>query len=335
MALKTVLIGFGRVADTLGDDARMKGWFSKATHAAILSDHAAFDWAAVVDPDPAARRRAEQVWGVQAVADLGDLAGRSTYDCAVIATPPAHRSGILERLPNLRAVMLEKPVGVDLAAAEAFARICAARRISVQVNYWRRGVAGFQALAEGGLAQRIGGVRAVFGIYGGGLRNTGSHMIDFVRFLLGEVAEVAAAEALPAPDAPHGGDRAAVIDMVLANGAPARLAPVDFRDYREASLDIWGATGRLTIEQESLVTRFFPRVANRGLENAQEIASDAPEALDIPVGDAFVRLYDNLAASAQDGTTLASPLSSAIATERLLDAICADAPPQRQKATTA
>jgi predicted dehydrogenase len=328
MALNTVVFGFGRAADTLGDDTRMRRWFPKATHAAILSEHPEFAWTAVVDPDTAARRRAERSWDVSAVGDVAALADPAAFECAVIATPPAHRAGIVERLPNLKAVMLEKPAGADLAAAESFARICAARRIAVQVNYWRRGVAGFDALANGGLAQRIGEVRAVFGVYGGGVRNTGSHMIDFVRFLLGDVARAArAGEATEAPNAPHAGDRAAVIDMVLANGAPVRLAPIDFRDYREASLDIWGSKGRLAIEQESLVTRFFPCVANRGLEDAREIASDAPETLDIPVGDAFVRLYDNLAAAARDGAALASPLSSALATERLIDDILADAPP--------
>lgn len=327
MALKTVVIGFGAAADTLGRDARMARYFPKASHAAVLTDHAAFDWAAVVDPSAEARARARERWGVgTAVGSLAELPEPESYACAVVATPPEHRGGVLDRLPNLRAIMLEKPAAASLGEARALAAACDGRGIAVQVNYWRRGVPGFRVLANGELEDRIGRPRAVFGVYGGGLRNTGSHLIDFVRFLLGGVADAEPASDLrPTEDARLNGDVAGRVDLRLEDGTPVCLLPTDFREYREASLDIWGSRGRLSIEQESLVTRVFPRVENRGLEGEREIASDAPETLDIPVAGAFVGLYDNLAGAVRGDEALVSPLCSALENEALLDRIAGGA----------
>ena len=301
----------------------MAKYFPVVSHAAILSGHPAFDWTAVVDPSLEARDRAAVKWRVPCIAgSMSELQDPGDFDCAVIATPPADRTSVLDALPGLKVVMLEKPVADTLDGAEKFAKTCAKRGIAVQVNYWRRGVAGFQALAQGELTRRIGEVRAVLGVYGGGLRNSGSHMIDFIRLLLGEVAQAdQAVDIRPAPDVRISADVAASIGLTLANGTPVCLLPIDFADYRETCLDIWGALGRLTIEQESLVTRAYPRVRNRGLEGEWEIASDAPETLDMSVSEAFTSLYDNLADAADGGVELFSPLASALVTERILNEI--------------
>ena len=319
MALRTVIVGFGAAAIGLGDDKRMTEFFPRGSHAAVLADHPAFDWRAVVDPSEAARARAAEHVQI-VVPDLASLPDPETFECAVVASPPESRTGILDRLPNLKAVMLEKPLAESLAAAEQIAQTCAARGIIPQVNYWRRGVDGYQAMAAGGLASRIGDPQAVFGVYGGGLRNSGSHLIDLIHLLFGEISRVeVAADLRAAPDARLLGDLAGSVHMNLANGAPVRLLPVDFLHYREVSLDIWGTRGRLAIEQESLVTKYFSRKENRGLEDSWEVTSDAPEVLDIRVGDAFLRLYDNLADTVAGRATLLSGLTSAIETERVLD----------------
>ena len=321
----TALVGFGKVADTMRQDARMARYFPDASHAQVLARHPQFEFAAVVDSSEEARARATRDWAVPTVAgDLTALPARERYTAAVIATPPAGRLAVLEALPNLRAVLVEKPLGATQQEARAFADVCKARGIAVQVNYWRRAVPAFRALAAGGLAEAVGEVQAVFGLYGNGLMNNGSHLIDFLRMLCGEIDTVAAHGAAQATASSVAGDRDVACLLHLANGANAALTPVDFKAWREVGLDIWGRRGRLSIMQESLAITRFPRVENRGLENEWEIDSAGGMMSTVEVGTSLQAMYDNLAAVTA-GEALLSPAAEALATETVLHDILTQA----------
>ncbi|MBG0776946.1 MAG: Gfo/Idh/MocA family oxidoreductase [Desulfovibrionaceae bacterium] len=321
--LRTILVGFGQIAAGLAQDARMAAYFPYATHAQALRDHPGFDWAAVADPRPEALEQARRAWNVpEAVADLGALADPRAFEVAVLATPPGARIAALERLPGLRAVFVEKPLGQDVAEAERFLALCRERSILVQVNYWRRGDENFRALADGGLAKRIGRPRACFGLYGNGLKNNGSHLIDFVAMLLGEVAEAAPF----CPDSafaegPIPGDLNVPFTLRLADGPPVAVQPVRFADYREVGLDIWAERGRMTLYQESLRLCTYPRVENRGLEREYEIATDRPECVEPTCGQALLRMYGNLFDAVRAGAALWSTGDRALHTQRLVQSV--------------
>lgn len=326
--LRTMVVGFGQVASGLTRDGRMAQYFDYASHAAVLAGHPAFDWQGVVDPDGAAQADARETWGVaHCGANLDDIAAKVRPEIVVLAAPPGDRARTIAALPDLKAVLVEKPLnspgtGERSGDGAALRAVCAERNLPVLVNYWRRADRLFQALAAGGLADHVGSPQAVFGLYGNGLANNGGHLIDFLRMLLGEVASVQAL----GPDetalgAPITGDRHLPFALTFADGPVATLQPLDFRRYREVGLDIWGDGGRLSILQEGLVTRVFPVTENRGLDDALEIASDAGTELERTVADAFYRMYDNLAEVAAGTAMPWSPLDSALTNERIIEAI--------------
>ena len=155
--LRTVVVGFGQVADTLGEDSRMARYFGHASHAEVLAAHPAFAWDAVVDPSDEALQRARRKWGIQHTAkDFSGLDGY-TPEIAVIAAPPAVRRDVIESFDSLRGVLVEKPLGTSISEAEAFVSTCRASELAVQVHFWRRAVPGFQELAKG--SDRRGAVR--------------------------------------------------------------------------------------------------------------------------------------------------------------------------------
>ena len=326
LPLRTVIVGFGKIADTMRRDRRMARYFPDASHAQILKRHPAFDWLAVVDPSAEARARARTDWGIEiCAADVADLPDPGQFTAAVIASPPGQRPHVLNGLPSLRAVLVEKPLGSSAAEAAAFVDACERRGIKVQVNYWRRGDDSLSALGSRTIPEHLGEIQAVFGLYGNGLRNNGSHLIDLVRMAAGEVIWV---EALTGPQpggGPIPGDIHVPLALGLASGAVACLQPVAFSHYREVGLDVWGTKGRLQIVQEGLVTLLSPREANRGLEDAEEIASDAPCVLPCTVAGAFSRIYDNLARAVAGSEPLVSSGRSALVTERIVDAAIASA----------
>lgn len=319
--LRTVLVGFGAIAEGLSRDRRMARYFRYATHAQVLADHPRFDWIATVDPDRKARERARRWPGGKVVGDVSEIAALGP-EVAVIAGPPEMRLECLRQLPSLRAVMVEKPLGQDLASARRFVAACARRRIRVQVCLWRRGDASFRRLAEPRTrARRLGKIQAAFGLYGNGLRNNGVHLVDFLRMQAEDIVAVQAlGPARTVPHAPLHGDVAVSLALTLAGGAVATLQPVDFSAYREVALDLWGTRGRRSFFQESLYVAEYPLRANRGIARASEIVADAPRVMANTVGTALWNLYGNLADALQGRAALWSDGDNALVAEAVVDA---------------
>ncbi len=319
----TVVIGFGRIGAGYADDPVMARHYPYATHAQVLRDHEAFDWIGVVDPSESARETARSRWSAPEVAaDVGDLRAAERAEIAVLATPPADRLSLLDGLPNLRAVLVEKPLAASFGEACAFIEACEARNIAIQVNLWRRADRLFRELSLGGLGRRLGEVQTAFGVYSNGLRNNGLHMIDMVRMMLGEIDWV---ESLGPPAArtalPLAGDVDIPFALALASGQRICFAPVDVASYRENGLDIWGSNGMLSIRQEGLCVKAFARKPNRAMAGSFEIESDGGEELRSTVGYALWEVYDNLSGFLADRAELCAPAKEALASEAAVEAL--------------
>jgi len=322
--LRTVLIGFGNVAAGLAQDDKMARYFRYATHAQVLKGHPEFDWVAVVDPRQEARDAARAIWQVPiCVEDVAALPSELRPHVAVIATPPAHRLNSLPRAESLRGLLVEKPLGrPGTDDTLHFIEACRALQVPVQINFWRRADPALLNLRAGELTERIGIVQAVFGLYGNGLYNNASHLVDMVRMLLGEVIEVSALSDLgPEPLSPIPDDYRVIFALRLESGITVAIQPIDFDHYREVALDIWGSKGRLMIAQEGLGLYFYARQPHRALRNADEIACDSFERIAPTAGEALYGLYSNLANSIHRGAPLVSPIDSAARGESVLNAV--------------
>jgi predicted dehydrogenase len=320
---RTIVVGFGKVGAGYAKDPVMARFYPFATHAQVLAAHPDFLWDAVVDPADDALASARTDWKISnAVRTLKDLPRGYDPEVAVIATPPQTRLDVLNKLPTLRAVLVEKPLGSTLEDARAFLAYCQERNILVQVNYWRRADRVFRELAAGRLEDMIGPPISVFGLYGNGLLNNGSHMVDFVRMLFGEIAEVCAdGAAATASAAPLPGDVHVPFHLNMKAGLTVSFQPLDFAEYRENGLDIWGEKSRLSILQEGLGIYLYPKNENRAMSGEREVASDRPKALESSVGTALYEMYGNLAAVVRGTTPLWSPGESALETARAVQAV--------------
>ncbi|MBT7771659.1 MAG: hypothetical protein HN705_16810, partial [Rhodospirillales bacterium] len=147
-----------------------------------------------------------------------------------------------------------------------------------------------------------------------------------IRMLLGEITAVqAGGPASPLENPPLPGDVHVAFSANLERGATVAIQPIDFTNYREIGLDIWGSLGRLTILQEGLSIRHYPVTENRALENEQEINSDVGTAIESTVSTALYNLYDNLYAATVEDAPLASSGTSAIRTENIINAVLSSA----------
>ena len=319
--LRTAIIGFGQVGAGYADDPVMARHYPYATHAQALQAHPAFEWNGVADVSDTALQTASQRWNIPHVAHtVAELAQTYSPEVAVLATPPQTRLELLAHLPDLRGLVVEKPLGETREQSETFLNECARRGIVVQVNLWRRADELFQKLASGYLEELIGTPQVAFALYGNGLRNNGTHLVDFARMLFGEIAEARIAPgAVPYFSGPLCGDVNIPFTLQMESGLCVMAQVVDFAHYRENSLDVWGTRGRLSIEQEGLNIRVFPRCPHRATQGEHEIASDCPHSLPSTVGHAFYRIYDNLACALFHNNPVCSPDDSALRTTAIVE----------------
>jgi predicted dehydrogenase len=320
--LNTVIIGFGNIAQGYADDPKMSKAYPYATHAQVLKDHPAFAWTAVVDPSEANRKIAQEKWGIfTCVAEVSQLPKEQNFDVAVISTPTEARWSVMQSLPAVKGICLEKPIAKNKAEAERIVEFCESRNILLQVNYFRRGDRFYRELTAGKLQELIGTFQCAFGVYGNGLVNNGSHLIDLVRMLLGEVKSVSGSPAItPIQALPIKEDTSLAFSLELDQGM-FMCHPVDFKFYRENSVELWGTKGKLGLYQEGLSTLFYKTAPNRGLQNAFEIPLESAQVIHSTVGDALYEIYSNLADAINGGTALWSSGRSALRNSEIVEKI--------------
>lgn len=170
---------------------------------------------AVMRRDAAKARDFAQRHGVPRwYADVDALVADPEVDAVYIASPHhLHLAHVTRAAQAGKAILCEKPVGVSLAEAQAVVDVCREASVSLTVAYYRRHWPLVQEmrrlLADGAIGEVVQARVQLADQYvpdperswltepeqagGGALANAGSHWIDLVRYLLGDVDEVAAA----------------------------------------------------------------------------------------------------------------------------------------------
>jgi predicted dehydrogenase len=108
---------------------------------------AGFEVRGLFDVDRARAERVAGEWGISAVYTSLEEATAQDAVFDIAAPPVAHRA-ILEALPQGSAVLLQKPMGLDLAEASAIRAVCRERGLIASVNFQLRYSAMMLAIAD-------------------------------------------------------------------------------------------------------------------------------------------------------------------------------------------
>lgn len=181
-----VIIGAGRISsgfDRPGDDDYL-------THCHVLTDHPSFEILGMYDSDPNIASLACKKWGVAPLMGL-DEAIRVGGDIVLICTPDSSHAESLSRIisstnrPKL--VVCEKPLTVDLLESKKIVNQYELSLIPIEVGYQRRYDRDINAMINrmnnGSLGNFIAGAM----IYSKGILHNGSHGVDLLRYIFGDV----------------------------------------------------------------------------------------------------------------------------------------------------
>jgi predicted dehydrogenase len=291
MAWRAAVIGCGLIGSQFSERALGLGVYSHAEAYHVCPD---FTLAAVCDPDPDRLASCARRWGVAgAYARAGDLlAGERPAVVSICAPDPAHFELALLALdsPGLKALFMEKPLALDLDQARRIVELAEERGVVLAVNYLRRYSPAFQEARRRIRAGELGRLQAVGGYYTKGIRHNGSHWLDLVRWLVGEVASVQAWNGL----GEAGDDPTLDLRLRFQDGPAGWLLGCRAEAYSVFELDILGEAGRLRLVDAQQVFE-SQRVGESAFYQGYRTLQP-PELIEARLRDLLLRAVEDLAA---------------------------------------
>lgn len=279
------------------------------SHGHAFSKHPRFNLLGFVDQDRTKSGRAAAIWGGRPFDTLEQALAEERVDVVCLAVPDELHFEYLKKLATseVRLIFTEKPLTRTWPQALAVRQLFAeATRPAVAVNYMRRFVPEFaeirRRIGQNELGRLLGGT----GYYGKGLVHNGSHLIDLLRFLLGEVGQV---QFLSEEYDYYDDDPSISGQISFSGGGRAVLQAVDCRPYSVFELDLLFENKRLRIldsgfaleESDAKEDLLFP--GYRRLESSPIRATSLGVAMYYAVENIYGYLTDHkaLACSLEDG----------------------------------
>ncbi len=156
-----------------------------------------------------AQRHGARRWYTDAEALIADADVNAIY----IASPHALHAAHVKLAAQVgKMILCEKPMGISVAEAQSCVDVCRLQGMPLSVAYYRRDwpiVRKMRELLSGGAIGRVVAARVQLADYfagdpsrpwltsrassgGGALANAGSHWVDLIRYLLGDIVNVSA-----------------------------------------------------------------------------------------------------------------------------------------------
>ena len=315
--LAVLVVGCGNIAGVF--DQNQSGSNFPYTHAGAYSRDERFNLTACVEPNDDHRINFMNVWGIPTgFHTITDVNAGHRFDVISICSPSdCHAYDIeiaLQLKPKL--IFCEKPITTSLPETEELVDECHKHNILLAVNYSRRFDPDILKLKVDMQAGRWGQLRSVVGYYNKGILNNGSHMIDLLHLLVGEMEVVKVGK--PIQDFTQN-DPTVPVWLEDQQGVSVYLACGHAEDYSIFELQFVFSRGVLTMEGGGLFWRerhvvdseTFKgyRVLNEGLRRAGEYPR------------VMLQAIDNIYWAITKGVPLISTGGSALEAQRLCEQV--------------
>lgn len=185
---RAAIIGCGRIASSFSKDPLRKGII---THAHAYLKHPRTLLACACDLDADKLREFGNLWKVNALyTDLRQMLAKEQIDILSICTPGSTHCSVLKVAAEfpIKAIFCEKPLAETVAEAGEMVRLCRDKGIILQVGHQRRFDPLHKELRKIILNGKMGAVQQANFFYTAGIKNTGSHMFDLLRYFLGDAS---------------------------------------------------------------------------------------------------------------------------------------------------
>ena len=186
---KVLIVGCGNIAG--GYDMDVGNVELPCSHAGTYSRNEKFKMVACVEPNDEKRSRFMEYWNIsEGFRTLEEvLSSNIAVDVVSICSPTEfhfdHVMLAIKLAPRL--IFCEKPVTGSSRQTKSLINACDEADILLAVNYTRRWDPEVGKLKQQMSGGHYGELRSITGYYNKGILNNGSHMIDLLHYLLGDL----------------------------------------------------------------------------------------------------------------------------------------------------
>lgn len=225
--------------------------------------------------------------GVVLFSSITDMFNWQTYDIVSIATPKSfHLENIMCAVDGgARVIVCEKPIAENLEEAIKVVDYCNSKGCVLIVNHVRRFLDHFVELKEKIRSGYIGDIQKINCVYSGGIYETGTHLIDILRFLFGEIELVTSVEI------DYGDDPRIDANLFFDNGPSCFIQSINEKFYNRFAIDIYGTSGMYRIDDMGFCISHGESIGSRMFSNSKEIKFNERE-------DFFTTSWEKLACHA-------------------------------------
>jgi len=316
--LRVLIVGCGNIAGAFDH-----GCLSSAypyTHAGAYSRDSRFILSACVDPDQGRRHAFMNAWGISngysSIEDIAHAVGE--FDVISICSPTQFHAHNLEISLRLRPKLIfcEKPVTTSVLLTERIVEDCAALGIHLAVNYTRRWDPSILQLKKNMEEGKWGDLRSVVGAYNKGILNSGSHLIDLLHILIGDMKVIMVGK--PIFDF-FQEDPTIPLWMEGGKGISIHLGCGHAKDYSIAELQFIFELGVLSMEEGGLFWRTRNIVDSKTFNGYRIPSEGARSAGRYP--HAMLESVNNIFGAVVKGDPIASTGKSALQVQRTCEQI--------------
>jgi len=249
------IVGCGRIGSEFDDDPKRK---TVSSHAGAYSNSDDIDLVAVSDLNEEKLNKCGKRWGITSLyKDYKKMLREQNLDILSICTWNTTHLDILKEAVNIgvKAVFCEKPIADSLKNADEMINQCNKKGVILQIDHQRRFDRVHQETKDYIQSGGLGGIQQVSFYYTAGIANTGSHMLDLLRFFFGDVdwvQVVYSQSRSPNPNDPN------IDGMVkFKNGVLCTLQSCDVSEYNIFEMDCLGTKGRLKITRSGFDLEYY------------------------------------------------------------------------------
>lgn len=255
MKYKSGVIGCGRMGFGFDKDPRRK---HIATHAGAYKFLKSTDLTCVSDVNKKNLAGCADTLNVSGrYGNFKEMLSKEKIDILSICTPPHTHYAILKEAVKfpVKAIFCEKPLAEKAKDARRMVEVCRKKNIILQVGHQRRFDALHGSIKKFIADKKLGRVQQVNFYYTAGIRNTGTHMFDLLRFLFGDAKWV---EGMFSKN-PSRREKDPNIDGILKfkRGILATFQALDVEKYLIFELDSIFEKGRLVLKNSGFSVDFY------------------------------------------------------------------------------
>jgi predicted dehydrogenase len=237
-----IIIGAGNIG-ALFDSPDSK---NVLTHAHAFTKHTGFNLIGFIDIDGKKAHQAAELWGCKTFRNIEEVFSSGNIDVACVAVPDEYHYNVLKEVSEfpLQVIFAEKPLTKTYSEADEISKIFLEKKIDVVVNYSRRFVPEFEKIKNDIEKGIYGEYLTGTGYYGKGIIHNGSHLIDLLRYLIGEIDTI---KPISSKSDFYSDDKSISAFLTFENNRPFFIQTVDFRKYTIFEIDILFERKRIRI----------------------------------------------------------------------------------------